>query len=370
VDGADQRAELQWMRGVLVKSVGAAQMRFADRRGGVRAEEFVRLTAPLLSFAKTAEIEKTRLSIGPEILAFADAIRTRLNEDLLDAAFSAIGEEVALTLWFSSRFDGPMYWFEYDFQTDKVTPVVLIRVQESLPEELHIAVEGRTRRCVRCRSAFGGFARPAPVDWPAAPFGLKESNGTLPVYMQDHAVKRMCERWHAEDSAIGGLIHMLAAESMSKPEVIRNATGEFLIPIGRRARLGYFVASVADERIVIRTFLIPTMQGTPEADLLRKKLRLTRQDIEYLNLDDPWTLIFSDVKDHEEIVKVLEECGLGEFIRLARALQGSVPEMSVANQIRDYIGAPRLAAAARKQTLSKGRLTQKLLPLDFSLRGA
>lgn len=51
------------------------------------------------------------------------------------------------------------------------------------------------------------------------------------------------------------------------------------------------------------------MQGTPEARCLRRKLGLTRNDIEHFRLDHLFTLACSDLGDDQELRRALAECG-------------------------------------------------------------
>ena len=51
----------------------------------------------------------------------------------------------------------------------------------------------------------------------------------------------------------------------------------------------------------MKTFLFLTMQGTPEARCLRRKLGLSRADIEYFKLDNCFTLACSDLGEDPEL---------------------------------------------------------------------
>ena len=110
------------------------------------------------------------------------------------------------------------------------------------------------------------------------------------------------------------------------------------------------------------------MQHAPEAEALRKELGLSRDDIEYLNLDDPFTLMFGDLKDDERFVRIFEKCGLGGFIAFSRTLDGTGTELHVADRIREYIGEDRLDSAGKKSLFSSQGLRHRLLPSEFSFR--
>jgi hypothetical protein len=69
------------------------------------------------------------------------------------------------------------------------------------------------------------------------------------------------------------------------------------------------VFEVIHDLVLIRTFLFLTMQGTSESDLLREKLRLRRSDIEFNQLDDVYTFLFSDLARDPELALALENAG-------------------------------------------------------------
>jgi hypothetical protein len=97
--------------------------------------------------------------------------------------------------------------------------------------------------------------------------------------------------------------------------------------------LGYFAVSLAHSKLVIRTFLFRTMDGTPEGKLLRQNLRLARSDKEYLGLDQLETFALSDIQNDPKLVALLEQCGCGHLLRIVRP--GAVQEY-LAGYARDF----------------------------------
>ena len=79
-------------------------------------------------------------------------------------------------------------------------------------------------------------------------------------------------------------------------------------------KVGYFVAQVLPDLVLIRTFLFLTMQGTPEADRLRDKLGMSRTDVERYKLDHFYTLTASNIADDPLLSRVLAECGCGHLL--------------------------------------------------------
>src|SRR5207253_1733261 len=81
-------------------------------------------------------------------------------------------------------------------------------------------------------------------------------------------------------------------------------------------KLGYLVAQRLDGAVLIDTFLFLTMDGTPEGDLLHRKLKLRRPDKEQLGLDRIQTFLLSDIQGDKELVEMLADCGCGHLFQM------------------------------------------------------
>lgn len=74
------------------------------------------------------------------------------------------------------------------------------------------------------------------------------------------------------------------------------------------------MALILPDLVLIRTFLFLTMQGTPEADRLREKLGLSRNDVERYKLDHFWTLTATNIADDPLLARLLAECGCSHLL--------------------------------------------------------
>ena len=108
-------------------------------------------------------------------------------------------------------------------------------------------------------------------------------------------------------------------EALAEPklEPTEGADGFLVEASDLGAKVGYFVAEVYPEFIFVKTFLFLTMQGTPEARCLRRKLGLSRSDIEYFKLDNFFTLACSDLGEDPELRRALAECGCDYLLDLS-----------------------------------------------------
>jgi hypothetical protein len=112
--------------------------------------------------------------------------------------------------------------------------------------------------------------------------------------------------------------------------------------------MGYFSCLRLGETVLIRTFLFLTMQGTPEARLLRKRLRLSRSDIEYNELDDFKTFLLSDIKLDPVLVQLFEECGCGHLFDFRNPeLREEIVRKGIAESLRRFLGKVSMPSIGR-----------------------
>jgi hypothetical protein len=253
-----------------------------------------------------------------------------INEQLV---FMFLNMDMALTE--VTRIDTAIYWYEPKYE--RVGPgkgLLRIILHKSPPDRIDIIHNGARRRAFRCGASFG----PLGVKWvdvPASLFGINES-GNYPLYVQSHAIRNLHERMPIGDD---GFVHDSMWQSCSSPKVTQNHKGEYLIEYRFfDYRLGYFVAEVVEQSILVTTFLFLTMQGTPEAISLFDRLRLRRPDIEQLGLDSLGNYLFTDLQKDSELVSMLEACGCGHLLKLA--IPETQPEWKsgYARDVRKYLG--------------------------------
>ncbi|MBD3672764.1 MAG: hypothetical protein HUJ26_04485 [Planctomycetaceae bacterium] len=170
------------------------------------------------------------------------------------------------------------------------------------------------------------------------------SNDALyPVYIQRHALDNLRRRVVITEKAEDRewILSEFLNRSLYDPKVARvnSENGDMLIEyrVGDY-KIGYLLGSRLEDAILIRTFLFLTMNGTPEGDLLYKKLRLKRSDKEYLELDCIETFINSDVQHDSELRSLLEECGCGDLFLFAETtLDKELCKRGNAEDIRRYL---------------------------------
>jgi hypothetical protein len=144
--------------------------------------------------------------------------------------------------------------------------------------------------------------------------------------------------------------------SLDEPRVVERSGDGYLLDFHLKGtRVGYLPARVVGGKLVVTTFLLLTMAGTPEGRLLRQRLRLSRPDVEYAGLDRLETFLAPDVLADGELARALEDCGCGPLLQLARdgfphaALEGRAEELRRFLRITDG-GGPRLPRRPQPRT--------------------
>jgi len=283
--------------------------------------------------------------------SFSDKERVRLESFLerVDAFLNRDGNLVqaryVLQFWSAliglSKLDEVALWYEHLRADPNVTKKPFgIVVHAERPEMREFEIAGSVRTAFRCcLSSFVGAL--TQVTLSATELGLRQGTPDLPLFIQKHALIQLQERVYFQNPES-------FFETFESPELTPRADGTWLITYRYGGlKLGYFVCIPLLEAgcAVVRTFLLATMQGTPEADLLRTRLKLRRPDIEYLQLDDVRTFFETDLYRDPEIVAVLEECGLDHLL-LLRAEFNEKCKVGFAAMFKKFIGESKFSAAS------------------------
>lgn len=187
-----------------------------------------------------------------------------------------------------------------------------VKINRHIQEKIPVTIDGNTRPVVRV-----GWADYNGVTWcerEASLFGLPESQGKLPVYVQMHAINRMEERL---DGTNINLWHWLLYYSAQNGVVHKIADNQYLIEYKHiDLKIGYLSAVVHEGILVIRTFLFITNNGTPEGKKLHELVGLQKQDKKYLALDKVSTFINHDLRTNETMRRLFIEAGCGDLLEL------------------------------------------------------
>jgi hypothetical protein len=141
----------------------------------------------------------------------------------------------------------------------------------------------------------------------------------LPVYIQQHAIKRLMERTGCVIPSMGNMILYLA---IMYRKITPMKGNRILIACSTDGlKFGYLLAEVIQGILLIRTFLLLTNIGTPEGDRLAKLTGLQVDDLKYLSIDNLQGLASSDIDQNEEICSLFRAAGCGDILELCRKMR-------------------------------------------------
>jgi hypothetical protein len=212
------------------------------------------------------------------------------------------------------RVDEQIVWYKIESilncSNRTVTRVIIGKKKPALVS-LTVSEGVRKAYPCECLGLAGGLRQ---LTWNPEELGIGPAVRDLPVFVGKHAIERLHER--VPLAPFLSILHKMMCDAIEEPTLLRGqATGEYLVPVGGQGRkVGYFVAEVRDEFVYLRTFLFLTMQGTPEADCLREKLRLSRSEIEYYKLDNYFTFTMSDLGQDAELREALAQCNCAHLL--------------------------------------------------------
>lgn len=136
---------------------------------------------------------------------------------------------------------------------------------------------------------------------------LNYQNKEMSVYIQSHAIIRLRERL---EGVLKGPLHFCVYESIREPKIVIQSEEKFLIEFRLlHKKVGYLVATISDNKVIILTFLFLTHSGTPEGERLKKLLGLQKEDVKYLAIDRLSAFVDSDLIENEAVKKIFIEAG-------------------------------------------------------------
>jgi len=165
-------------------------------------------------------------------------------------------------------------------------------------------------------------------------------NIPLKVYIQRHALERITERIgdYFTVTIYAEIINMVL-----KRHTFPSGDGGFLFPYTfMDKKLGYLKADIFGDRLIFRTFLFLTNNGTPEGKKLANLLGIQKADKKYLGIDNLNTFINSDIESNENLKRVFSKAGCGDLFELKKVMKvNSTTSIHCANFLENYLGLNR-----------------------------
>lgn len=204
------------------------------------------------------------------------------------------------------------------------------------PQKLMIAVDGgRPKPAFLCGSPQGVHGL-RWITWPSHLVRRDGDDSTLPVYVSEHALDRLRERI----TITGPGVEDFLWQSLLEPKLIAgNRSDEYLVEYRLyQYLLGYFPVRRLQDKIIVKTFLFLTMQGTPQQRMLYEKLGLLRRHREQQSLDQLSLFLTTDIQDDPLLRRVFVECGCGHLLDMANPELRAKAEAGFAGNLRSFLG--------------------------------
>jgi len=277
----------------------------------------------------------TRKTAYHELSERMEAIFSQEN---IDEANKCLGRAIVSILFGFSRFDQRLLWPEYIHSNRGAAfTQYTIVIHREAPVERQVTVNGQSRRAYLCGAYIGGdqveWAEWAPKSVPNTP-----DNNTKPVYVQSHALRRFEERFGFPEYVNYGIVWI--HESLRSPNLVKHNGGtEWLVEYKMDSkRLGYLVASVEKDIVLVKTFLFLTMRGTPEELKIRTATKTHPRFVEIMKLDDLKSYISSDLRLDSQLRSIFTQCGCGHLFDLGDQLNDGHYDIGRAESVRRYLG--------------------------------
>lgn len=159
----------------------------------------------------------------------------------------------------------------------------------------------------------------------------------LKIYIQRHALDRINERIGDQFTGYNysQIISMILIH-----QTFPTDDGGYLFPYTyMNKRLGYLKAHIYGDRLIFRTFLFLTNNGTPEGNKLAKLLGVQKADKKYLGIDNLKTFINSDIESNENLKRIFCQAGCGELFALNKIMKRNPsPTIHCADFLEKYLG--------------------------------
>lgn len=135
----------------------------------------------------------------------------------------------------------------------------------------------------------------------------------LPVYIQNHTLQRLAERLDLIDNRF---FQMFLNFNLDRPTVIRYKNYHLIEFKLWHFKVGYLVADVIRNKLLLKTFLFLPSDGTPEGEKLRKLSGLSKVDMHYWNIDRLSTFYHSDLRDNPRLKQLFCDAGCGDLFKV------------------------------------------------------
>lgn len=202
-------------------------------------------------------------------------------------------------------------------------------------EKIQVMIDGNNRTVFR----LGMIDNSMQLDFVSVNSEMLDlpAGALLPVYVQSHALARLIERM---DGVTKGFLHFNMYHSFKNLTICKNKKGDWLFEfIIAGIKTGYFKGDIVDGKIIVRTFLFLTNNGTPEGEKLHMHTGILKEDKMYLAIDKFSGFMNSDIKNNARVKDIFIKAGCGSLFEVDSAIfVANGTEQSLAALMENYLG--------------------------------
>lgn len=270
------------------------------------------------------ECEKS-VELCKKILIILEEALTEIELSYINCIGLIAGQEVLKDFSFQKKCIFPRIEVRKSEKAKKYPAIVLDYYN---PKEEWISVEESSRKAYLCKA----YTCKELITC-ILPKNSIDNEFPLPVYIQDHAINRLIERIGIDPK---GYIFDCVGRSILFNKIAGKDGPSYLLEFDYYSKkLGYLLISNEGKFAVIRSFKFLTMTGTPEFYKLKRELKGSREDFEYLGLDALSTFVNSDVSKDPVLKEIFTNCGLGHLFDTKHFVFDH-SENFIADEIKQY----------------------------------
>jgi hypothetical protein len=332
--------DLKWFKKAVVQKLRNSMIDlYVDSNPEARIDAYTFSTIGLTLKQFSPVIAEHHLTDQPEL---AEMFRKLFDERRdLDQWMNVLFDTTDLFCRMITDLRTRLYWTNNESILDNKKHRIdfTITVHGTIPEKIHVSVQDEKRTAVRL-----GYINQSVVKWVSInpeKLGMRSlgDDHLIDVYVQEHALNRLVER---NDCVYVQYIWMALALSVLKCKFHKDEYhGNYMIEYAvYEQKTGYLVAEFVDAKLIIRTFLLLTNDGTPEGRKLHANTGLSKADKEYLRLDKLSTFLSPDIHASENIKKIFTEAGCQSLFKLKAEFdkrQIMLRKPASASLIEDYL---------------------------------
>ncbi|WP_040298579.1 hypothetical protein, partial [Arcticibacter svalbardensis] len=216
----------------------------------------------------------------------------------------------------------------------------VIYLRDFKPEKTQITIEGKKRDLTRVGWIGKDFEfmwakiKPSKLGFDVAQFDIP-----LDVYIQNHAFLRLQERL----GITPGIMHMIAFLTFHEFEIeyYKRPNHTLIAVYLSDEKAGYFLVTMNDAKIIIRSFLFLTNDGTPEGKKLEEMTDMQLLDKKFLGIDNLSTFNSLNINADEKLTKLFIAAGCGSLLKLShlKAFSQDKLEDKDAASLHQYLSA-------------------------------